>query len=125
MARLAGVSPAEVQAHRLDTARGIAKKLRAIVVLKGAHSLIAAPDGVVYVNPTGNAGMATAGSGDVLSGVTGALLAEGVHPYAAAVCGAFLHGMAGDAAAAAAGQRSVTAGDMARAVVDVARHFDS
>ncbi len=114
MARLAKMKTADVQTARLDTVRSFAREFRAVVVLKGAHTLIASPSGIVYVNPTGNSGMATAGSGDVLSGIGGALLAEGVPAFDAAVCAAYLHGLSGDKAADRFAKRSIMASDIIR-----------
>ncbi|MFA6448149.1 MAG: NAD(P)H-hydrate dehydratase [bacterium] len=118
MARLAKLTIGEVQASRLDTAREFARKYGATVVLKGANTVVAAPGGVAFVNATGNPGMATAGSGDVLSGIGGALLAEGIEPFAAAACAAYLHGAAGDKAAEKIGRRSIMASDIARCIPD-------
>ena len=100
MARLIGLSTAEVQTNRQEIACRLAREVNAVVVLKGHRTLIAAPDGFVMENPTGNPGMATGGSGDVLAGIIGSLVAQGVPPYEAAVCGVYLHGAAGDRAAA-------------------------
>ena len=99
MARLLGISTAEVQADRVGVAQRLAREVDAVVVLKGHRTVIAGPAGEAAINPTGNPGMATGGSGDVLTGIIGSLVAQGVPPYAAAVCGAYLHGAAGDAAA--------------------------
>lgn len=112
MARLAGKKIADVQAARFETARDFAIEYSVTLVLKGPNSLIATPDGRVFVNPTGNGGMATAGSGDVLSGIIGSMLGEGISAADAAIAGVFLHGMAGDAAAAESGKRSVIASDL-------------
>jgi len=113
MARLTGKTNAEVVADRLGVAREFATKHHVITMLKGSRSLIAAPNGEVYVNPTGNAGMATAGSGDVLTGLLAGLLAQ--HPQApldATIAAVYLHGLAGDLAAAQLGQRSLIASDL-------------
>lgn len=113
MARLTGKTNAEVVTDRLNVAREFATKHHVITVLKGSRSLIAAPNGEVYVNPTGNAGMATAGSGDVLTGLLAGLLAQ--HPQAAldaTIAAVYLHGLAGDLAAAKLGQRSLIASDL-------------
>ena len=113
MARLIGRSNAEVVADRIRIAREFATSHHVITVLKGSRSLIAAPDGEVYVNPTGNAGMATAGSGDVLTGLIAGLLAQ--RPQAAleaAIVGVYLHGLAGDIAASKLGLRSLIASDI-------------
>jgi len=96
MARLLGKSTAEVQRDRLCAVRALAAGTNAVCVLKGARTLIGLPDGTVYVNPTGNPGMATAGAGDVLSGICGGLLAQGLSPLDAAICGVYAHGLAGD-----------------------------
>ncbi len=99
MARLMGLSIPQVQADRVAVACRLARQVNAVVVLKGHHTVIAAPDGETASNPTGNPGMATGGSGDVLAGIIGSLVAQGMTPYDAAVCGVYLHGLAGDMAA--------------------------
>jgi NAD(P)H-hydrate epimerase len=90
------------------------------VVLKGQRTLVCRPDGVAAVNPTGNPGMATGGTGDVLAGIIGALLARH-EPWMAATAGVYLHGLAGDRAAATAGPESLLAGDVASALPDAIR----
>lgn len=112
LARLLGKTTAAIQTDRLTVARETAQAYNAVVVLKGAHTIIAAPDGTLYLNLTGNPGMATAGSGDVLSGVIGALLGQGYTPSEAACVGVHIHGMSGDLAALALGARSLIAGDL-------------
>jgi NAD(P)H-hydrate epimerase len=87
-----------------------------VVVLKGQRSLIARPDGQLAVNPTGNPGMATGGTGDVLSGLLGGLLARGSTPWNAACAGVYLHGAAGDAVTARLGAEGTLAGDLAEAL---------
>jgi hydroxyethylthiazole kinase-like uncharacterized protein yjeF len=94
-ARLVGVERDDVEARRLDHVRRAAERLGAVVLLKGATTLVAAPDGPVWVNTVDTAYLATAGSGDVLSGVIGALLSGGIEAAPAAAAGAFLHGLAG------------------------------
>ncbi len=96
MARLTGLTVTEVQADRLKVAATLAREQRVVVLLKGAGTVIAAPDGRLAVNPTGNASLASGGMGDVLAGVIGALLAQGLEPFAAACLGAFAHGLAAD-----------------------------
>ncbi|HXU60866.1 MAG TPA: NAD(P)H-hydrate dehydratase [Polyangia bacterium] len=95
MGRLVGQPIREVQADRVGQARALAEKARAVVVLKGARTVIAAPDGQVFINPIACAALATAGSGDVLCGLVGALLARRVPPLAAAQVAVYAHGLAG------------------------------
>ncbi|MBP7148138.1 MAG: NAD(P)H-hydrate dehydratase [Acidobacteria bacterium] len=97
-ARLLGVDAAAVQSDRVGSARRIAAATRAVCVLKGYRTIIAAPDGQAFINPTGNPGLASGGSGDVLTGIVAGLVAQGVEPLEAAVLGAYLHGLAADAA---------------------------
>ncbi len=114
MARLAGVSTAEVQRDRLGLARRFAQQHGITLVLKGARTIIAAPDGKVFVNTTGHPGMATGGSGDVLTGIIAGLLAQGLNAIQAAAFGAHLHGHAGEQAALArpGNPASLLAGDI-------------
>lgn len=125
MARMVGVRSADVQANRLATARDFADRSRAIVVLKGAHTLIAAPDGTVFVSPIAEPALATAGSGDALTGVIGGLIVQGTDPLIAAQIGVLLHGRAGSIAAAVHGTSGVMAGDLPDAVAEVARRWSS
>ena len=104
MARLTGHSAAEINADREGAALRYAKAWNAVVVLKGAHTVIAGPDGRCAVNPTGNPGLSRGGSGDVLAGMTSALLACGLPAYDAAACAVWLHGAAADRAAARRGE---------------------
>jgi ADP-dependent NAD(P)H-hydrate dehydratase / NAD(P)H-hydrate epimerase len=115
MSRLIGMSIAEIQANRLEVARKFAREHELIVVLKGHRTLITAPDGTVWVNPTGNPGMATGGTGDVLTGLVAGLLAQ--HPENALLATAlavYLHGLAGDLAAESLGENSLVATDLIR-----------
>lgn len=98
---------------RLRTAVEKAKYYNVIIVLKSHHTMVVRPTGKIHINSTGNAGMATAGSGDVLTGVIASLLAQGYRPEHAATMGVYIHGMAGDLAAAQVGQFGLTAGDIA------------
>ena len=110
MARLIGKKTAEVTADRIGIAREFATTHHVITVLKGSRTLIAAPNGEVYVNPTGNAGMATAGAGDVLTGMIAGLLAQRPQePLEAVIAAVYLHGLAGDLAAKKFGMRSLIA----------------
>jgi NAD(P)H-hydrate epimerase len=115
MARLTGLSIAEVQANRLRVARDFAREHELIVVLKGHRTLIAAPDGTVWVNPTGNPGMATGGTGDILTGIVAGLLAQfPQRALEAAALAVYLHGLAGDLACEAVGENSLVATDLLR-----------
>jgi len=96
MARLTGLTTQEVQADRLSVAADYAREKEVVLLLKGAATVIAAPDGRLAINSTGNPGMASGGMGDVLAGVIGALLAQGVAAWEAACVGAFVHGLAAD-----------------------------
>lgn len=107
MARLLHSTPKTVNSNRENTAIDFAKKFGVVTVLKGAGTIIASPDGEVYINHTGNSGMATGGSGDVLSGIIGSLLAQGAAPINAAAAGVFLHGTIGDLAAEKLGKISM------------------
>lgn len=100
MARLAGLTTAEVQRDRIGLARRFAAEHGVTLVLKGARTVIAAPDGRFFVNLTGHPGMATGGSGDVLTGLIAGLLAQGLDAVQAATLGVFIHGLAGERAAA-------------------------
>ncbi|MEQ2415886.1 NAD(P)H-hydrate dehydratase [Ruminococcoides bili] len=112
MARLLHSTPKTVNSNRENTAINFAKKFGVVTVLKGAGTIIASPDGEVYINHTGNSGMATGGSGDVLSGIIGSLLAQGASPINAAAAGVFLHGTIGDFAAEKLGKISMLPTDM-------------
>jgi len=112
MARLVGVGVDDVQAHRLDVARDLATARQLHVVLKGHRTVIASPDGRLSLNMTGNAGMATGGTGDVLSGMIGAWCGQLLDPAAACQLAVYLHGLAGDLAAADEGEVAMIAGDV-------------
>lgn len=112
LSRLIEIPTAEIASDRMRYAREAAEKLGKIVLLKGAPTYIADPEGNIYLNPTGNIGMATGGSGDVLTGIIAALLTQGLDPLEAACCGAYLHGMAGDLARADLGSIGMTPADM-------------
>jgi hydroxyethylthiazole kinase-like uncharacterized protein yjeF len=110
-ARLLGTTAAEVQKDRVGMVRALAARSDAIVVLKGARTLVCVDD-FVTVNPSGHQALATAGAGDVLTGMIAALVAQGLSPPDAARLGVYLHGKTGELAAAALGERSVTAADL-------------
>jgi len=102
----------ETDFNRLQRQIGFSQKYHCIVVLKGAHTSITSPDGSVWFNSTGNPGMATAGSGDVLTGIILSLLAQKYSPLDAAILGVYLHGLAGDKASFISGQESMIASDI-------------
>lgn len=114
MGRLLGQSTKEIQENRIASVREAAAKWKQCFVLKGYRSLIGTYDGELYVNPTGNPGMATAGSGDVLAGVIAGLIAQGVKPKLAGLAGTFLHGLAGDLAANEMGEKGLISSDFVR-----------
>lgn len=111
MARIFSTTPKDIQENRIKYVKQAAKDFSCIAVLKGASTLIAVGE-ELFINPTGNPGMATGGSGDVLSGIIGALIARGYTPKEAAVVGTYLHGLAGDLAAKKFGKISMIAGDI-------------
>ncbi|MEK7851171.1 MAG: NAD(P)H-hydrate dehydratase, partial [Deltaproteobacteria bacterium] len=112
MGRLLGVSSKDVQADRAGIAKKYAVENNVFVVLKGAHTVIAAPDGKVFINTTGNPGMATAGTGDALAGMIGGLLAQGISPEKAAIAAVYLHGLAGDMVRDEKGEYGIMATDV-------------
>ncbi len=116
MARLLGLTVKEIQDDRLGAARKASTTWNVVSLLKGARTVVASPDGAVYINPTGNPGMATGGSGDVLTGVIAGLLAQGLEPEPAAAAGAYIHGLAGDLAAREKGMTGMIAGDILAAL---------
>jgi NAD(P)H-hydrate epimerase len=116
MGRLLGLSVDDVQARRLEIARSLASDQQVYVVLKGHRTLIATPDGKVFINPTGNAGMATGGTGDVLTGMIAAWLAQLLDAEAACKVAVYLHGLSGDRARAEEGEVAMTAGSLLTAI---------
>lgn len=116
MSRLSGLSISEIQSARIKTAEDFADRFDVTVALKGEGTVVAARGGKTAVNPSGNCGMATGGTGDVLSGVVAALAAQGCTPYNSAVLGVYLHGLAGDIAAAEKGVHGLIASDLCGAL---------
>ena len=112
MARLAGVSVDEVQSDRVGIARKLARQWHKTVVLKGAYTVIATPDGKVKISPIANPGLATAGTGDVLTGAIAGLVAQGLSFYDAAALGVYLHGEAGEKVKDSLGDAGMVAGDL-------------
>jgi len=118
MGRLMGISSAEVQKDRITVASEFAAKYKVILVLKGAGTVVACPDGTTFINSTGNPGMATGGTGDALTGMIGGLLAQGYSAKQAACLGVYLHGLAGDLAAKEKGEMGMIAGDLIEKIPD-------
>jgi NAD(P)H-hydrate epimerase len=112
MARLCGLSVAEIEANRYQVAFDFATEHGVVLLLKGARTVIAAPDGRVAINRSGNSGLASGGSGDVLTGLIGALLAQGLEPFAAAALSAWLHGRAAELVAVGLGVAGMAASDL-------------
>jgi NAD(P)H-hydrate epimerase len=123
MARLTGASIEEVQTSRLQIASEFASSRRLYVVLKGHRTIVATPDGHVFINPTGNPGMASGGTGDVLAGIIAAWLAQLLDAEAACRLAVFLHGAAGDLAAMHEGEVSTTASDLAACLGEALRRL--
>lgn len=119
--RLAGKSQHDYD--RLEKAKAFSKKYKVLIVLKGAHTAIINPEGITYFNSTGNPGMATAGAGDVLTGIITALLGQGYPSQEAALLGVFLHGYAGDAAARKLSQHSMLASDIVEGITYFFKDF--
>ncbi|MBN1282522.1 MAG: NAD(P)H-hydrate dehydratase [Proteobacteria bacterium] len=112
MAGLLGSSADEVQADRTGAAAKLARQTRAFVVLKGHGTVVAAPDGRLATNPTGNPGMASAGMGDALTGIVASFIAQGAGAWEASLAAVYIHGLAGDIAARELGEASVIASDV-------------
>lgn len=112
MARLVKSTPKAVNENRAEIAADFAKEYGVVTVLKGAGTIISAPDGKILINRTGNSGMATGGSGDVLAGMTGSLLGQGANAFDAAAAAVYLHGLAGDIAAEKLGKISMLPTDL-------------
>lgn len=116
LARLLGRATSAIQDDRVAAAREAARATNCVVVLKGHQTIVANPDGIASVNPTGNPGMGSGGMGDVLAGAIGALMARGLDPFEAARAGVFLHGLAGDLARDAKSDTGLAANDVAEAL---------
>ncbi len=112
MARLMGKDAVEIQANRVDIARSVAEVAGVVVCLKGHRTVVASPEGMTYVNETGNSGMASGGTGDVLTGMIASFIGQGVDEFSAAVSGVYLHGLAGDIAAEKKGPFGLIASDL-------------
>ena len=123
MARLKGVSPDEVQQKRLEIARKAAREWEKVVVLKGAYTIIAAPDGQTKISPIANPGLASAGTGDVLSGVIAGLVAQGLTLFDAAACGVYLHARAASLVTQDIGNAGMLASDLLPALPRVIKNL--
>jgi ADP-dependent NAD(P)H-hydrate dehydratase / NAD(P)H-hydrate epimerase len=123
MARLTGLSVPEVEADRMGVAREFALRFQVYLILKGARSILAAPDGSISINGSGNQGMASGGMGDVLTGVVTSLLGQGYPPYEACQLGAFVHGLAADLLLGEKGTQGMSATDVQDALPGALRHL--
>ena len=112
MGRILGISNKDVQNNRIEIAKEFTKQNNVTTVLKGCRTIIATTDGSLFINPTGNSGLATGGTGDVLTGMLVGLIAQGVKPDNAAVIGAYIHGLTGDMVAREKGEYSLIATDL-------------
>lgn len=121
MVRLSGIDKKEIQEHRLQIAKEFTEKYPITLVLKDARTVVAKENELLYLNTSGNSGMATGGSGDVLAGIIGGLLAQGMKPADAARLGVYVHGKAGDAAANKKGAYCMTAGDILDGMIEVTK----
>ncbi|HEY6764362.1 MAG TPA: ADP/ATP-dependent (S)-NAD(P)H-hydrate dehydratase, partial [Candidatus Sulfotelmatobacter sp.] len=122
MARLAGWTTAQVQKDRLGVARQFAREHKLIVVLKGHRTLVVKPDGEAWVNPTGNPGMSTGGTGDILTGMVAGMMAQ--HPkdiFSAVIAAVHLHGLAGDVMRESMGEHSIVATDLMQGLPEAFR----
>jgi len=112
LSRLLNVSIEDIQNNRLKFAKLASNKFKVITVLKGDNTIVCNPEGAGYINTTGNPGMATAGSGDLLTGIIASFIGQGIEEFNAAVAGVFIHGLAGDLAANHKGQYGLIASDI-------------
>lgn len=115
----------EIEKDRINTAMSFSKKTKTHIVLKGVPTVIATPEGLTTINSTGNPGMATAGTGDVLTGMISAFLAQGLPPRNASILGVYMHGHVGDVVAEKKGQHSLVASDMINAIPQVFKSVKS
>ena len=123
MSRITGIKTSTILEKRIEVARNFARSHSVNVVLKGAATLIAHPSGMTTINPTGNPGMATAGSGDILTGIISSLVAQGLPSERAAIAGSYLHGLSGDIFARRETQASLIAGDLLRTLPDAMKRI--
>ncbi|MCS7164210.1 MAG: NAD(P)H-hydrate dehydratase [Thermodesulfovibrio sp.] len=112
LSRLINIPVRDIEKQRIDIAQKIAKELNVVIVLKGVPTVVAEPQGRTYLNTTGNPGMATAGSGDVLTGIIASLIGQGLSPFYASIVGVYIHGLSGDIASLKKGFHGLIAGDI-------------
>lgn len=124
MARLIGVNTGEIQKRRIEYSDELSNRYNITVVLKGNGTIVISPNREVYINTTGNPGMATAGSGDVLTGIIISLVGQNIRPYEAAVLGVYLHGLAGDLAKTEKGEYGMIARDILNNIPDSIRYME-
>jgi len=124
LARLIAKSVDEIEAERVGLARETARQCNSVLVLKGVPTVTATPDGEIFINSTGNSGLASGGSGDVLTGCLAGLLAQGLDGITASVCAVYLHGLAADHLKPTLGERGMIAGDVLRELPHVLREFE-
>ncbi|WP_322172838.1 NAD(P)H-hydrate dehydratase [Acutalibacter caecimuris] len=124
-ARLTGRTPGEIQQDRIGTAQRLAEQFGGVALLKGAATVIAAPNGRLAINPTGNPGMAKGGSGDVLAGIIGTFLAQGAGGFPAATAGAYIHGLAGDLCREKLSARAMLPTDLIQYLPEIIKNFES
>ena len=119
MSRLTGQKTGDIKGNKFQVAREFAKEHKVVVVLKDARTIVSAGEEQAYINITGNNGMATGGSGDVLTGIIGALVGQGMTAFEAAKLGVCMHGLAGQEASISMGRYSMIAGDIVRSITKV------
>jgi len=125
LSRLVGISTKEILAAPIEVVREQAQKLNIVLVLKGAPTIIGSPDGYIFINSTGNPGMATAGMGDVLTGAIAGLVAQGMSPLDGALAGVYLHGLSGDISKSELGEAGLLASDVLKNLPLAMRTFEA
>jgi NAD(P)H-hydrate epimerase len=123
MARLTGLSSKAIQENRIETSRNFAVEYGVFLVLKGSRTIIAQPDGTIHINPSGNPGMASGGTGDILTGMMGGLVCQGFSPSSAAIAATYTHGLAGDLVADEKGEMALIATDILEKIPHVLKEI--
>ena len=124
MSRLTGKSVSEILSKPEETAHGFSKEYSCVTVLKGANTAVCGKEGRIYINPNGNSGLAKGGSGDLLSGIIVSLLAQGMEPFEAAICGVYIHGGCADFTAHRLSKRGMTVSDITACLPSYLKKFD-